>query len=343
MSTTILNDIKRQFQKGDVVLQLISINVGIHLLIGLAYVIVYLSGIGGPSSGEWFYRNVIENYFYLPSDLGKLAVRPWTIITYMFLHKGVFHLLFNMLMLYWFGRIVSELIPNRKIVSMYLWGGIIGGLIFVLAYNIFPAFSSMTQKPPILGASASVMAVVLASATLNPRGQIRLFLFGRIELQYVALVLILIDILTIPNNNPGGHIAHLGGAFMGWLFISQLRRGNDWAKPFEAIHRFVTKPFNRSKRPANKRRQREPRVAYRGNVAPKEAQYYSQKKQSSTSHAGPSAVASRTGYSRSFSQKYRDMSQEECMNAILEKIRRSGYDSLTKDEKSFLDNLSKDK
>lgn len=341
MSTTILNDIKRQFQKGDVVLQLILINVGIHLLIGLSYVIVYLSGVGGAEPGTWFYKNVMENYFYLPSDLSKLIVRPWTIITYMFLHNGVFHLLFNMLMLYWFGRIVSDLIPNRKIVSMYLWGGIIGGLIFVLAYNIFPAFSNV--QPRILGASASVMAVVLASATLNPRGQIQLFLFGRIELQYLALVLILLDVLMIPMSNPGGHIAHLGGAFMGWLFISQLRRGNDWAKPFEAIHRFVTKPFNRSKRPTNKRRQREPRVAYRGNVAPKEAQYYSQKQQPSASHAGPSTAASRSGYSRSFSQKYRDMSKEECMNAILEKIRRSGYDSLTKDEKSFLDNLSKDK
>lgn len=329
------NDIKRQFQKRDVVVLLILINVGIHLLIGLVGVIAYLLAVGES------YQETIENLFYLPSDLSELATRPWTIFTYMFLHAGFLHIAFNMLMLFWFGRIVSNLIPNRKIVSLYLWGGILGGLIFVVAYNVFPVFASV-KSPRILGASASVMAVVLASATLNPKGQIRLFLFGRVELLYLALVLVLIDILTIPNNNPGGHIAHLGGAFMGWLFICQLQRGNDWSKPFEFVYTLATRPFSKSKRLNKKRRQREPRVAYRENFPLKEAQNYD-RKQPRRANYQKSSTVTHVGYSRSFNQSYRDMNQEECMNAILEKIRRLGYDSLTKDEKNFLDRLSKSK
>lgn len=322
MAATILEDIKAQFRKGDAVTRLIMANVVVFVLLNLISVPLYLMK---SYAGYWEF---IHEWFYLPSDLSKLPFRIWTIFTYMFLHAGALHLLFNMLVLYWFGRILNDLLPNSKILPIYLWGGLVGGLAFVMAFNIFPVFDT---KPAILGASASVMAVVLAAATTNPRGQMQLLFIGRVELQYIALFLVVLDILTIPNTNPGGHIAHLGGALMGWFFIAQLRRGVDLAKPVNQMigwfsFRRRTKIEHTAGRagaaqPQKKRRQPK-MVVYRG-------------KGSQRSDYNGSE------YGNSFIQKYKHLTAQECVDAILDKIRRSGYDSLTEDEKSFLDKTSK--
>lgn len=324
MAATILEDIKTQFRKGDAVTRLIMANVVVFVLLNLISVPLYLMK---SYTGYWEF---IHEWFYLPSDLTKLPFRIWTIFTYMFLHAGALHLLFNMLVLYWFGRILNDLLPNSKILPIYLWGGLVGGLAFVLAFNIFPVFDS---KPAILGASASVMAVVLATATTNPKGQMQLLFIGRVELQYIALVLVILDVLTIPNTNPGGHIAHLGGALMGWFFIAQLRRGADLAKPVNqliSLFSFKRGPkIEHSARRAGaaqpQQKRRQPRmVIHRG------------KGTQSSDYNG-------SEYGNSFIQKYKHLSAQECVDAILDKIRRSGYDSLTEDEKSFLDKTSKNK
>ncbi|MCP4437412.1 MAG: rhomboid family intramembrane serine protease, partial [Aureispira sp.] len=320
MAATILEDIKAQFRKGDAVTRLIMANVVVFIVINLISVPLYLMK---SYTGYW---DFIHEWFYLPSDLSKLPFRIWTIFTYMFLHAGIWHLLFNMLVLYWFGKILNDLLPNSKILPIYLWGGLVGGLVFVMAFNIFPVFET---KPAILGASASVMAVVLAAATTNPKGQMRLLFIGNVELQYIALVLVILDIMTIPSTNPGGHIAHLGGALMGWFFIAQLRRGIDLAKPVNKVVGWMIfkkkgpqmQQAGRAAQPQKKRRQ--PRmVVYRG------------KGNQSSDYAGAE-------YGNSFIQKYKHMTAQECVDAILDKIRRSGYDSLTEDEKSFLDRTSK--
>lgn len=320
MMNSIIQDLKYQYAKGDTIIRLVMLNVAIYIVMNLVYVPIYLFG-GSPLA----YSEFIQNWLYLPSKPIQLLTRPWTLITYMFLHAGFFHILFNMLIMWWFGRILSDLIPDRKILPIYLLGGIAGGLLFVISFNIFPAFLQ-AGIVPLVGASASVMAIVLATATLNPKGQMRFFLIGNVELQYVALFFVLIDILQIPYTNPGGHVAHLGGALLGWFFIYQMRRGRDLAIPVENTINFI-----RGKKPPKARKKREPRMAYK------------KAHQASDSNPEMSGNASTySGFSRSFAQKYRNMSKQECVDAILDKIRQSGYDSLSEDEKSFLDKSSKD-
>ncbi len=323
---SIIQDIKYQYAKGDTVFRLIAANVAIYILFSLIGVFAYL--FTGSTSG---FEAFVEQWLYLPSEPMKLITRPWTLLTYMFLHAGFFHILFNMLMLWWFGRVLADLIPDRKIFSIYLLGGIAGALIFVITFNIFPGFLEYVKKVSassnvvLVGASGSVMAVILAAATLNPKGQMRFFLIGNVELQYLALFMVLIDILQIPYTNPGGHVAHLGGALMGWFFIFQMRRGRDLAMPIEnAINWIQGRKSNKT------RKKREPRMAYK------------KAHQASDNSAGMGPAASSYGFSRSFTQQYRNMTKQECVDAILDKIRKSGYDSLSEDEKSFLDKSSKD-
>lgn len=324
---TIKDDIKRQFQQGDTILRLIIINVAIFLLVHLIHVPFFLMGF---VNGE--YEKFIADWFYLPSNLYQLVTRPWTLITYMFFHVGVLHILFNMLMLFWFGRVLTNLGFNNKILGIYVWGGIIGGLLFILAYNIFPVFRDL---PPIVGASAGVMAVVLAAATKVPRASMQFLFIGRVELQYFALFLVLLDIIFIPGGNPGGRFAHLGGALMGWFFMFQLHRGRDFSKPVNATLEFLMRPFTRRNEltSAPLRRRPQPRVAFGGGATTKQ-------ENANDERAGQTTQMS--GYSRLFVQTYRNMSREECVDAILDKIRRTGYNSLTEDEKAFLDKSSRD-
>jgi membrane associated rhomboid family serine protease len=318
---SIIQDLKYQFNKGDIIIRLVMLNVAIYLSTHLIAVPIFL--VFGDASA---YYSFITEWFWMPSDPLKLITRPWTLITHMFMHSnGLFHILFNMLWLYWFGRIATNYIQDRKLLSIYLLGGLLGGVLYLISYNIFPPF--LRQSAVLVGASGSVMAIVLATATLNPKGTIRLFLLNiSIELQYVALFVVVLDILQVPYSNAGGHLAHLGGAFMGWFFIYQLRRGRDLSAPIEGMIDWF-----RGKKAPKTRKKREPRMAYK------------KAHQASDSNAGMSGAASNySEFSRSFAQKYRNMSKQECVDAILDKIRQSGYDSLTEDEKSFLDKSSKD-
>lgn len=166
---------------------------------------------------------------YLPSLLKKF----WTPLTYMFLHRELFHFFFNMLWLYWMGRIFEDFLNPRQFTFVYIAGGLAGALFFVAAYNLLPAFSdSVAFAGPLLGASASVMAIVAATATLLPDYALRLLFFGDVKLKYLAIAYILLDIIGITGLNAGGSLAHLGGAFLGFIFIKQLQKGNDWSKIF---------------------------------------------------------------------------------------------------------------
>lgn len=318
---SIWNDIRNEFLKGNAVTRLIMINVVVYITIHLIYVPIFLI-----FKENQYYYDFIAEWFYVPSNPMKLLTRPWTLFTYMFLHAGVWHIFFNMLLLYWFGRIANNLIASNKIVPIYLLGGLTGALLFIFSFNVFPVFDSF--DPNLVGASASVMAIVLAAATLNPRGNIRLFLVGTVELQYVALFMVIIDILSIPATNPGGHFAHLGGAFMGWLFIHQLRRGRDFAEPIHRIGEWIKVPFGgRSPQP---RKKRQPKMVYK-------------KAHQASANETTTAANSYGTFSRSFAQRYRNMTHEECVDAILDKIHLQGYESLSEEEKEFLDKMSKDK
>ena len=313
----IWNDLRAQYDQGNAVIRLIMLNIAVYVITSLLIVPLYLFfGTDMSTFNAW-----LRDWCYLPSDLGQLLYRPWSLATYMFMHTGFFHLLFNMLLLFWFGRMVNDLLPNLKALAVYLFGGLAGALVFVLAFNIFPVFAE--AKPPIVGASAGVMAIVASAAALAPTARMNFIFIGPVQLRYVVLVLVVFDLIQIPGNNSGGHLAHLGGALMGWFYIRRLQNGQDLAAPLYHLLGYVR---IRRKKPLDEPvRKREAKMVYRQNRPPQE-------------DPEPEEYQ---GYSRSFIQEYRNMNRQECVDAILDKIRRSGYASLSEDEKAFLDRTSK--
>lgn len=320
MAANIWEDLKMRYHQGNTVIRLIMANVAVHIGILLLSVVFYL--MSAPIESYFFF---IQEWFFFPSEITKIPFRFWSIFTYMFLHdlSGIFHLLMNMLVLFWFGNQLSNLISDDKILPIYIWGGVVGALFFVIGYNIFPVFWDYHGN--LVGASASVMAIVLAAATLKPKGRMRFFLIGEIELQYIALAWVIYNLIVIPGGNPGGALAHLGGAFMGWFFIYQSRKGVDLAIPINNVVDFI---MRRKKRPYKVKSS--PKQTQQKTKSPYVAKMKVYKGSQKSDYYG-------NEYGRSFMQKYKDMAREECLDTILDKIKRSGYDSLSEDEKVFLD------
>ena len=196
----------------------LNLFIGINILVFLSIGIVAVFDLfAGSLSAEW-----LTNQLAMPAWLPSLPYKFWTPITYMFLHREFFHILFNMLWLYWMGRIFEEYLKPEQFTFTYIAGGLAGALFYLIAYNVFPVFSPHAQTSVILGASASVNAIVIAVATLLPDYTIMLLFFGAVRLKYLALAFVLIDFLSIAASNPGGSIAHLGGALLGFLYILSL-------------------------------------------------------------------------------------------------------------------------
>lgn len=219
----------KMLRSGSRVNLLIGINVILFLTISILSVIerlVFRSGLID------FYT---DEYLLLPSSLPKLLTHFWTPLTYMFLHAGIFHILFNMLWLYWMGQIFEEYLGHKRTIGLYLLGGLTGALFFVAAYNIFPYFSDVVNASTVVGASASVMAIIVATATLLPNYSINLILIGPVKLKWIALFYVIIDFLSIAGPNAGGEFSHLGGALFGFIYIKELQRGNDWIGAINSI------------------------------------------------------------------------------------------------------------
>jgi membrane associated rhomboid family serine protease len=235
MSTLWQNIQYKMLRSGGKINLLIGINVCIYLIVNIASVIEHLV----------FRSDIIDyytkEYLLLPSFLPKLLTHFWTPVTYMFMHAGIFHILFNMLWLYWFGQIFEEYLGNKRTIGLYLLGGLTGALFFVAAYNIFPLFSTLVTDSTVVGASASVMAVIVATATLLPDYSISLILIGPVKLKWIALFYVVIDFLSIAGPNAGGEFAHLGGALFGFIYIKQLQRGRDWIGAITGIFRSRSK------------------------------------------------------------------------------------------------------
>ena len=290
--STILEDIKKNFKRGNSLTKLIYINVGVFLITSILHVLSFL-----------FMVNSLEflNYFTLPASISYFIKKPWSIITYMFLHQSFIHLLFNMIWLYFGGQIFLSFFDNKKLISTYVLGGISGAVLFIISFNLFPAFAGVLQNAVAVGASASVLAIIMAITTKSPNYSIRLFLIGNIKLKHIAIVSIVLDILSIPQGNAGGHIAHLGGAFFGYLYVKQLNGGNDIASVFDKIMDYLATYLKReSKLKKAYRRKKSDQDFRRGKV----------------------------------------QTQAKIDN-ILDKISKSGYESLTKEEKDILFKASK--
>jgi membrane associated rhomboid family serine protease len=219
----------KMLRSGSRINLLIGINVFIFLTISILSVIerlVFQSGL---------IHYYTDEYLLLPSSLPRLLTRFWTPLTYMFMHAGIFHILFNMLWLYWMGQIFEEYLGHRRTIGLYILGGLTGALFFVAAYNIFPYFSDVVNGSTVVGASASVMAIIVATATLLPNYSINLILIGPVKLKWIALFYVIIDFLSIAGPNAGGEFSHLGGALFGFIYIKELQRGNDWIGGINSI------------------------------------------------------------------------------------------------------------
>ncbi|PHN05482.1 rhomboid family protein [Flavilitoribacter nigricans] len=314
MVSSIWEDIKRQYSFGNMVTRLVIINVAVFVVINLIWVVLRI-GYGWSDNGMHIYES-IRQFFMLSSDWLHNLTHPWVFITSMFLHDGFWHILWNMLFLYWFGRIVGDFLGNHRVLPLYLLGGIVGGLAYFISVNLLPYGGNATHYA--LGASGAVMAFVVAAGFISPDYYMRLLFLGDVKLKYIVAVLVLIDLIGMASNiNTGGHFAHLGGAFFGWFFVYQLRQGTDWSIP---VNNFLDKIRHFFDNLSTSRQSRGPRVTYRNP---------NRTKKTATRTRGKAASDTRPS------------SHQEELDAILDKIKQSGYESLSEKEKEFLFNASK--
>ncbi|RAU82240.1 rhomboid family protein [Pontibacter arcticus] len=295
---SIIEDIKDTFrQPNNTLKQLILINVIVFVVLIVLRTILLLTG----SSDVY---GMLMRYLSLNSEPLTFITRPWTIITYFFTHEGFLHVIFNMLNLYWFGQLIREYLGDKKLLSLYILGGIAGGALYMLSYNLIPYFADRAAFSMMIGASASVLAIVVGAATLLPNYTFNLLLIGPVRIKYIALFLVILSISGAVGDNAGGNIAHLGGALIGWLFIKQLQRGSDMGRPLHAVIGFFSNIFTRRPRM---------RVTHRETVTSR-------------------STKTKNGFTSSYSGK---PSQDE-IDLILDKISSSGYESLSKEEKQKL-------
>ncbi len=206
--STVLNDLKYRFQNAGIVEKLIYINIAIFVM-GLL-----ISSFSGLYNRE---LSIIQKWFALPSSLDNFIYKPWTLISYGFLHSGFLHILFNCIWLYFFGRLFVEYFTPKQLLSFYLYGTIFGGILFLLSMNYFPLFDNI--KPHLVGASAGVSAIVIGIATYIPNYQVKFRFIGYVKLWHIATLIIFLDLIQLAGNNGGGHFSHLGGALFGFLYV----------------------------------------------------------------------------------------------------------------------------
>ena len=303
MFEPIVDDIKRTFQSGNMISKLIIINFAVFLVVLILGIFIK----GSDPSGETYqllFRNLA-----ISSEGRDVLKKPWTLITHMFFHEGLWHLVWNMLLLYWFGRIVGDFIGDSRVLPVY----IMGGLFAIAVYYLF-AKVGFIGSSTALGASGAVMAIISAAAFISPNYSMRLFIIGDVTLKYIVLFLIIMDLVGISAmDNTGGHIAHLGGVVFGALFVNLLRQGTDLADGFnhffDAIGAiFEKKTVEKKKSPLT--------VSHKAKVI-------TQKRSKGNSVSDESVP------------------YQEKLDEILDKIKKDGYDNLTDEEKEFLFQASK--
>ena len=247
-------------------------------------------------------------FLALPGSVLSLLLKPWTLFTHLLIHADIWHLLWNMLFLYWFGRIVGDMIGDQRILPLYLLGGLVGAFAYLISYQLMPGIGSYA-----LGASAAVMAIVVCAGAIAPEYVMRLILIGDVKLKYIVFFVVLIDIIGVTGtNNTGGHIAHLGGAAFGFFYVRQLREGTDLAIPVRNIINKISGWFKGASTSAKQKK------------TTLNVKYRAEKRKSKTPSSGKDNV--------SFQAK---------LDNILDKIKESGYESLTEEEKEFLFQASK--
>lgn len=235
----------------------INLFIGINVIIFLTFIVFKVFEYLFTKTKQTIFSDFIVRHLSTPADLKELLYTPWTFFTYMFFHEDFFHILFNMLFMYWIGRIFEEYLNGKKVTFLYLAGGSAGVLLYLIAYNLLPAFSDRIDGSYLLGASGAVTAIVVGTATLLPNYTISLILLGPVRLVWIAIFYFIVDFVSLLGPNAGGSLAHIGGAIFGFLFIKSLQNGYDWSKPFENFFKpkpkltVVSKNYNTPQR-ANK-------------------------------------------------------------------------------------------
>jgi len=275
---TIIHKLINEFKNANILYKLIYLNVGIFLLYNILSVISSLFILDvGPSLEK----------LILPSNTSTLIKQPWSIISYMFFHKTFIHLLFNMIWLHFAGKLFLDYFNEKQFFSTYILGGLCGGILFILSFNYLPAFEIANQNAKAMGASASVLAIMFAISTHIPNYRIQIPFIGMIKIKYLAIALIILDVISIPKGNAGGHIAHIGGALFGYIYAKQLNKGIDISKNLYQLINIVS-------------------------------------------------------LKNIFKKQNKTKKNQTKIDTILEKISKSGYSSLNKQEKEILFNASKE-
>jgi len=276
-----INNLLNRFKQAKSVEKLIYINLGVFILVFFVNTLGFLFATK---------NNFIVDWFILPASFDDFIRKPWTLITYGFLHVNFIHILSNLIALFFIGNLFMDYFTSKQLYTFYFLGTIFGGLIFLLSYNYFPAFSQNISNSALLGASAGVSAIFIGIATYIPNYEFKVPLIGFIKLWYLAAFWVALDVIQIPISNSGGHLAHLGGSLFGFIYVSQASniKINLWSK---MLSFFQTKK------------------------KPLKTVYKTKKKTKS--------------------RKVTNANQDQ-VNHILEKISKSGYDALSKEEKAFL-------
>ena len=288
----IFKDLKRDFNKGTILNKLIYINVGIFLLFSLIEVFSFMFQ---------FSTSTLINKLCLPANNNRLIGQPWTFISYMFLHNGFLHLLLNMIWLHFGGRIFLQHLHPKQLLHTYILGGISGGILFIISYNYIPALKIYLNGAQALGASASVLAIIVAVATHTPNYTVQFPFIGLVKIKHIAIFTVVLDLISIPKGNAGGHITHIGGAIFGYIYIRQIKNGNNFSIKMHKLKKVILNVFSKKN---NKKKLH---------------------KRAKSDHEFNSERAN----------------NQKDVDKILEKIANSGYESLTNQEKDMLFRASK--
>lgn len=294
--TNYFSQLKYFFRSQSTLAKLILVNIIVWLSIRILGTFFWFFNMN--ESADLFFNQFLA----LPAYLPRLITRPWTIFTYMFLHYDFLHILFNMLWLFWFGKIFTEYLNSRQLLVTYIMGGLAGALFFIGFYNLFPVYNNVLAGAIALGASASVMAVVISIAVYVPNYSVALVLIGPVRIKYIAIFSIIMDLMMLQSGNSGGHLAHLGGALWGLLFSLNLKKGRDLSANILVVFNRIQRYF----------------LGFR--IKPKPFRHV---------HVNSKPLTDEE-------YNIKKANKQEAIDKILDKISQSGYDSLTKEEKEFL-------
>ncbi|CAL2078026.1 Rhomboid family intramembrane serine protease [Tenacibaculum dicentrarchi] len=280
-----LNTLKYRFKNAGIVEQLIYVNLAI-------YILVFITNIFQPNN------NFIIEWFSLPANFDEFLSKPWTIITYGFLHAGFIHILSNLFALFYIGHFFKQYFTSKQLLNFYLLGTLFGGIIFVTSYSFFPFLQQVTDNDVLLGASAGISAIFIGSATYMPNYELKIPLIGFVKLWKLAGIWVALDVLQIPAGNLGGHLAHIGGALFGFLYV--LKASNKEIIVFNTLRKTVSKYFEKKEKPL--------KTVYKSGKKPTKTTF----------------------------KKTQKSKNQQKIDTILDKISTSGYDTLTQTEKDFL-------